>query len=93
MFLPLFKQMSLTYVNDNRLGSYMVMIDSKRTTYSPNYPPHSSKVFPKEGKTKVPDFNSPYPSNQYSNDYPSASEYNMRTQTGYLDVVNPGLDG
>ena len=80
----------------------MVMINSNRTSYAPNYPSPSPRVFPKEGRTKVPDlfskqaYNSggrPNPSNQYSNNYPSASEYNVRTRTGHLDVVVPGLDG
>lgn len=90
--------MALTYINDNKLGSHLVMVDSKRTVYNPVTPPSTKRTFPKEGKTQVPDFQYKQayntggrarPSNQYSNNYQSASEYNIRTRTGTIDVMIP----
>lgn len=72
----------------------MVMIGLKQTLYLPQYSLHCTRTFLKKGLKKVPDFNSkqaynsgwPYnPSNQCTNNYPSASEYNVRTRKNRID--------
>lgn len=78
------------------------MIDSNRTIYFPQYRSHCTRTFPKDGKTKIQDFNSkqvlnsgglPNHSNLCFNNYLSASIYNVRTRKGHLDVIIHSLDG
>lgn len=74
----------LRVINDSALGSKPEIVPTLKPHIDLDFPAPTKRLFPKEGKTKYPDFNestkayaelgeNPSPKNNYSNNNPSST--------------------
>ena len=70
----------LKVVNDNKIGSHVIMVPPHSKYVSLEWPAHNKRIFPKDNPTVTPKFNSckpkaynrnmtPLKDNSYSNNY------------------------